>query len=120
MLRKFHIDSNSLCLLRLTLLIQFTDLLINRNALYRQSQKAIPTDLPEGFIESPMSVGRETRLPVKKLPSCNDCQALIKTHYNDICDSITVWKIKIYEEPITFERINAQFVSLKGSIHSLY
>ena len=88
--------------------------------MYHQSQQTIPTDLPEGFIESPMWVGTGIRLQVRRLPTGNDRQALIQTQYDGICDNIRAWQIKIYEDPITFEGINAQFVRLKGSIHSFY
>ena len=37
-----------------------------------------------------------------------------------ICDNIRAWQVKIDGKPIMFEGINAQFIRLKGSIHSFY
>ena len=96
------------------------DLSTNRNALTHQSKQTIPTDLPEGFIESAMLVGTGTRLQVRRLPTGNDWQAFIQSQYDGICDNIISWQIKIDEEPITFKGINTQFIRIKGSIHSLY
>ena len=64
------------------------DLSINGNNLSNQSQQAIPIDLPEGFIASPMWVGTGTRLQVRRLPAGNDQQVFIQSKYDRICDNI--------------------------------
>ena len=96
------------------------DLSINGNNLSNQSQQAIPIDLPEGFIASPMWVGIGTRLQVRKLAAGTDQQAFVESKYECIRESIATWQRDIDEEPIIFEGINTQHVSLKGSIYSLY
>ena len=67
-----------------------------------------------------MWLGMGTRLQVRIVPAGIDRQSLIQTQYDGICEIIRAWQIQIDEDPITFEGINAQFVSLKESIHSLY
>ena len=67
-----------------------------------------------------MWLGIGTRLQVRRLPAGIDRQSLIQTQYDGICEIIRAWQIQIDEDPITFEGITAQFVSLKESIHSLY
>ena len=48
------------------------DLSIAQNNPSRQSQQIISSEIPEGFIESPMWVGTGTRLLVRKLPANSD------------------------------------------------
>ena len=67
-----------------------------------------------------MWVGTGTRLKVRRLPAGNDQQAFIQSKYESILENIAVWQRDIDEEPITFKGINAQYINLKGSIHSLY
>ena len=53
------------------------DLFDNQNNLSHQSQQIISSDLPEGFIESPMWVGTGTRLQARKLPANSEQEIVI-------------------------------------------
>ena len=96
------------------------DLSLNRNNLCHQSQQIIPHGLPDGFIKSPMWVGTGTRLQARNLPANSEQPAFIESKLEIIRANIATWQKDIDEEPITFEGINTRYVSLKGSIHSLY
>ena len=84
------------------------DLSDNRNNLSHQSQQIISSELPEGFIESPMWVGTGTRLQARKLPANSEQEIVISNKLATLRLKISDWQSSIEYDLITVDGINTE------------